>query len=188
MSAAALDHAADTRPGFIAGIASTPSVDAYGHKVLAHAFDASIRKKGLSGPQGVKLLAHHDWKQPAGRIIRLDTVGENLRIEAELNLDVGYVRDLHSTILHNGGLSFSVGFALDEYDLIDDAEPGEPWMVIKSGDLMEVSIVLFPACLDATMEMSLAKSMPVDASFDAIKARIASAQLTIASILRNAHG
>ena len=28
---------ADQRDGFIAGVASTPSVDAYGHKVLARA-------------------------------------------------------------------------------------------------------------------------------------------------------
>ena len=183
MPAAALALDAGTKPdGFIAGIASTPSVDAYGHKVLAHAFDKSIRKKGLSGPQGVKLLAHHDWQKPAGRITRLDTVGDNLRIEAELNLYVSYVRDLYSTTIHNGGLSFSVGFALDEFDLIEDAKPGEPWMIIKSGDLMEVSIVLFPACVDATMEMS--KSLPADASFEAIQAKIASVRVSIADLQR----
>lgn len=116
-----LDRDADTRPdGFISGVASSETIDVYGHLVKAGAFDASIRKRRISGPGGVKLLAFHDAHGPQGRITKLHTQGGELRIEAELNLDIGYVRDLHSAIRHSGGLSFSVGFALDEFDLGDD--------------------------------------------------------------------
>jgi HK97 family phage prohead protease len=138
--------------GFFAGIASTPSVDLYGHKVLKGAFDKSIRKKGLTGPRGVKLLAFHDWSKPAGVIKKLKTVGDNLEIEGQLNLNVSYVKDVHEVALQNGGLNFSVGFTLDDFEYVEekDSEEGE-YLIIKTGDLMEVSVVTFPAQLEAEM-------------------------------------
>src|SRR5262245_42811043 len=86
---------ADAPDGFIAGIASTAATDLYGHKVLAGAFDNSIKLKGLKGPRGIKLLAYHDWQKVAGTITRLETVKEKLEIEAQLNLNVSYVKDLY---------------------------------------------------------------------------------------------
>jgi HK97 family phage prohead protease len=138
--------------GFFAGIASTPSVDLYGHKVLKGAFDKSIRQKGLTGPRGIKLLAYHDWSKPAGVISKLKTVGDNLEIEGQLNLNVSYVKDVHEVALQNGGLNFSVGFALDEFSYVDEekSEDGE-YLLIKTGELMEVSVVVFPAQLEAEM-------------------------------------
>lgn len=138
--------------GYFAGIASTPSTDLYGHKVLKGAFDKSIKRKGLTGPRGVKLLVHHDWHKPAGVVKKLKTVGDNLEIEGQLNLNVSYVRDVHEVAVQNGGLNFSVGFMLEEFEYVDeeDAEDGE-YLVIKSGDLMEVSVVVFPAQVEAEM-------------------------------------
>jgi HK97 family phage prohead protease len=153
--------AADAPDGFIKGIASTPSTDLYGHKVLKGAFDESIRKKGLSGPRGVKLLAGHNWHQIAGIIKKLETVGDNLTIEAQLNLNVSYVKDLHEVTKQNGGLNFSVGFGLKEYEFVDDDDienEDDPWLIIKEGDLMEVSVVAFPAQLEA--EMTFVKQKP----------------------------
>ena len=37
----------DVPDGYIAGIASSPTVDCYGHRVLPGAFDKSIRKRGF---------------------------------------------------------------------------------------------------------------------------------------------
>jgi len=138
--------------GYFAGIASTPSTDLYGHQVVKGAFDKSIRQKGLTGPRGVKLLAHHDWSKPAGVIKKLKTVGDNLEIEGQLNLNVSYVKDVHEVALQNGGLNFSVGFTLDEFEFVEEknSKHGE-YLIIKSGDLMEVSIVVFPAQLEAEM-------------------------------------
>lgn len=153
--------------GYIAGIASTPSTDLYGHKVLAKAFDDSIRAKGLSGPRGIKLLASHEWHKPAGIIKRLDTVGDNLHIEAQLNLNVSYVKDLHEVAKQNNGLSFSVGFALQEFEFVDEDKietKNDPWVIIKKGDLMEVSVVCFPACVDA--EMTFIKTLDTFAEFE----------------------
>jgi HK97 family phage prohead protease len=158
---------ADAPDGYIAGIASTTSTDLYGHKVLAHAFDDSIKQKGLTGPRGIKLLASHDWHKPAGVIKSLETVGKRLKIEAQLNLNVSYVKDLYEVTKQNGGLNFSVGFALEEFEFVDDEDiknADDPWLIIKKGDLMEVSVVVFPAQLEA--EMTFVKEVNTMTDFE----------------------
>jgi HK97 family phage prohead protease len=146
----------DTSPGipegYIAGIASSPSTDRHGHKVLAKAFDESIKKKGLGGPGGVQLLIGHDWNKVGGKIKKLETVNNNLLLEAQLYLDVGYVKDIHTVLKHNGGLNFSVGFTLEEFEFNDVMEnEDDPWLIVQKGDLMEVSVVTFPSQKDAQM-------------------------------------
>ena len=107
----------------------------------------------MSGPSGVKLLAGHTGL-PIGKITKLFTVGSDLRIEAQLNLELQSVRDLHSVIKHSGGLNFSVGFKLEDFDLVENAKANEPWLIIKRGDLFEVSVVTFPALAEARMDFA----------------------------------
>lgn len=143
---------ADQPDGFIAGIASTPTTDSYGHKVLAGAFDKSIRQKGISGPRGIKLLIHHDWSKPAGVIKKLKTVGDELQMEAQLNLQVSYVKDFYEVSRQNGGMNFSVGFMLGDFEFVEEKDAVDnEWLLIKTGDLMEISGVVFPANVDAEM-------------------------------------
>jgi HK97 family phage prohead protease len=157
MTLQALDRAVDTKSGFISGVASSPATDSYGHSVRRGAFDASIARRGLSGPQGIKLLQGHSGL-PIGRITKLYTIRDELRIEAELNLELQCARDLHSVIKHSGGLNYSVGFKVEDFELDEKAKPpNEPWLIVKRGDLMEVSIVTFGAC--PTAQMDMAKSL-----------------------------
>jgi HK97 family phage prohead protease len=147
-----LDASSGVPDGYIAGIASTPSTDRHGHKVLAKAFDESIKKKGLAGPGGVQLLIGHDWNKVGGKIKKLETINNNLMLEAQLYLDVGYVKDIHTVLKHNGGLNFSVGFSLEDFSFNDTMEnEDDPWLIVQKGDLMEVSIVTFPSQADAKM-------------------------------------
>jgi HK97 family phage prohead protease len=167
MPFAPIDETSLTPDGFIKGVASTPSTDLYGHKVLKGAFDHSVRRKGLSGPKGVKLLAHHDWQKPAGVIKRLETVGDKLEIDAQLNLQVSYVKDVYEVAKQNGGLSFSVGFTLEDFEFVDEKSAksnDDAYLIIKSGDLMEVSVVCFPACVDA--EMTFIKQADTPSEFE----------------------
>jgi len=153
MSFAAEASEGEIPDGFIKGIASASCTDAYGHKVLAGAFDDSIRLKGLNGPKGIKLLAFHDWSKPAGVIKQLQTISQKLRIEAQLSLGASYVKDLYEVTKDIGGLNFSVGFRLQEFKFVDEDEKDNDgaWLVVEKGDLMEVSVVPFPACEDAQM-------------------------------------
>jgi hypothetical protein len=90
---------------------------------------APARLTARSKPKGLAAQARqaprwHDWAKLIGVITRLEAVGDALRIEAQLNLDIGYVRDLHSSIVHDGGLSFSVGFALEDFGgAVGDEQP-----------------------------------------------------------------
>lgn len=139
--------------GYIKGTASTPKTDLMGHKVLAGAFDKSIKRNGLNGPSGIKLLNHHNMRQVAGNIEKLQTIGDELKIEAQLFLDVSYVKDLYTVSKKVGGLNFSVGFELEEFTFVDGekSKDGE-YLVIKQGNLIEVSVVTFPAQPEATMD------------------------------------
>jgi HK97 family phage prohead protease len=149
----ALTSADVLEDGYIKGVASTPKTDLMGHKVLAGAFDKSIRKNGLNGPSGIKLLNHHNTRQVAGNIKSLKTIGDELRIEGQLFLDVSYVKDLYIVAKEVGGLNFSVGFELEEFSFVDgDKSKDGEYLVIKQGNLIEVSVVTFPAQPEATMD------------------------------------
>lgn len=131
--------------GFVAGWASTTTKDHAWHIVSPGAFKESIERKGLEGPKGIKLLAQHRSDKPAGKITKLEYRGDNLWIEAQLNLNVSYVKDLYEVAKDNGGLSFSVGFYLEEWKETNDA------LIIEKGELFEVSVVTFPCNEDAGM-------------------------------------
>lgn len=141
----------DIPEGYIAGWASTPDLDSYRDIVVPGAFDASINTRGLSGPKGVKLLLNHDWSKVAGVIKVLETRNGRLWIEAELNLNISYAKDAHEAIKSAGGLSFSVGFFLQDYNIRQD-DNGRDYFELVKGDLFEVSVVPFPANDEATME------------------------------------
>ena len=80
-------------------------------------------------------------------------------------MELSRARDLHSVIKHSGGLNFSVGFTLEDFDLVDekDLKPGQPWVIIKRGDLIEVSVVTFGACPTAQMDMKSRSFAPTPA-------------------------
>ena len=145
--------------GFVAGIASTPAIDAMGHVVMPGAFDRSIRAKGLRGPSGIRLLDNHKSDRVAGEITRLQTVRDNLEIDAQLNLNVPYARDLYEIAKQVGGLNFSVGFRLEEFEIVDakNSRRGET-LIVKQGELVEVSVVTFPAQAEAQMSIVKARS------------------------------
>lgn len=142
----------DLPDGYVAGWASTSTRDHYDHVVEPGAFSESIAEKGLTGPTGIKFLHGHDRDKVIGVIKVLDQRGDRLWIEAQLNLNVSYVKDLYETLKMVGGMSFSVGFFLVDYAWEINHETKDEYLRIKKGDLFEVSIVPFPGNSDCTME------------------------------------
>ncbi|OHV21429.1 hypothetical protein BBJ66_31195 [Rhizobium sp. RSm-3] len=142
----------ETQEGFIAGWASTPDLDSYRHVVAKGAFDASIKARGLVGPRSIKLLIGHNWNQLGGVIYKLENRGARLWIEAQMNTEIGYVKDAYLAAKAIGGTNFSVGFLLQEYEYKETAA-GVEYMLITKGDLFEVSVVPFPGNEAATMEI-----------------------------------
>lgn len=155
----------DKPDGFVAGWASTSDMDFAKHVVTRNAFNESIKRRGLSGPKGIKLLHNHSWNHLVGGITKLEYRGEDLWIEAQLNLNISYAKDLYEAIKSAGGLSFSVGFFIEEYSYNEKKDI----LTIIKGDLFEVSIVPFPMNEEAGMEemksMAVAFKKSLDAHF-----------------------
>lgn len=137
----------------IKGWATTPSMDLVRHVIANGAFRASIRKRGLTGPGGIKLLAQHDSSRPLGVIIKLEERPQGLWIEANVNEDISYGKDLAIAIRSAGGLNFSVGFRVEDADIDLDSYERE-YLLIKRGTLTEVSVVTFPCNESAQMTAS----------------------------------
>ena len=140
----------DGGEGIVAGWASTSDLDHYGHRIMAGAFSQSISERGLTGPRAVKLLLDHDWTRPAGVIRELGYRGNDLWIEAQLALDIEYVRDRYSVIKLLNGFNFSVAFILQDYEIKTDPLTKDEYLQINRGDLFEVSVVAFPGNENAT--------------------------------------
>jgi len=141
----------DLKEGYVAGWASTDKIDFGGDKVLPGAFDESIAKKGLTGPKGIKLLLQHNPNKPAGQIVKLEQRPAGLWIEAQLNLDISYVKDYYEAAKMNGGMSFSIGYRLVEggYRFVEAGQ--DSYWELSKLDLHEVSVVTFPMNDDAQM-------------------------------------
>ena len=138
---------AETPDGYIAGWASTTSRDLYNHEIVAGAFQKSIDDRGLNGPKAVKFLLDHDHTKPAGVIKVLEYRRGNLWLEAQMNLEVGYIKDRWHMLKMMGGANFSVGFMLQDYEIVirnEDKEDEDYFLRIDRGDLFEVSSVMLP--------------------------------------------
>lgn len=140
----------DLPEGYVAGWASKSNEDAYGHIVDPNAFTGSIKTRGLTGPKSVKLLLNHDTETPAGVIKKLEPRSNGIWIEAQLALNVSYVKDFYEIAKMAGGYNFSVGFRRlqSRVELIDtdgDGDFDERIEYITEGDLLEVSLVPIPA-------------------------------------------
>jgi HK97 family phage prohead protease len=147
--------------GFVAGWASTPDLDHYRHVLEPGAFDASISRKGLTGPKGIKFLIQHDANRPAGVIKKLETRNGSLWMEAEMDLEISYVKDYYRAAKTIGGLNFSVGFYLEDYSF-KQQDDGVEFLHITKAELEEVSAVTFPGNSEATMTFIKDRQEPVD--------------------------
>ena len=143
----------------VTGWASTGDRDTAGHTVLPSAYAKSIHDKGLRGPQGIKFLYQHRSDKPLGHIVKLEVRNTGLWIEADINEDISYGKDVAVATRAQGGLNFSVGFFPEDWYFDADERP-----VFTQVELTEVSVVIFPANEGSTMAAPEAKgSDPLDA-------------------------
>lgn len=144
LGVASLDDLPD---GFIAGWASTPDKDLVSDVVMPGAFKNAIGRRGLEGPMGIKLLIGHDPDRMAGKITKLVESEKGLWIEAQLNLEITYVKDAYLAAKMQGGVNFSIGYRLvkDGFRFIDMGKDDDSYWELSELDLFEVSVVSFPA-------------------------------------------
>lgn len=109
-------------------------IDSYSEVVDKDAFAKSLLKKMP------KMLLQHKWDEVGGKWTLAREDANGLYVEGEINLDVQRAREYYSLIKQGALDGLSIGFqTLDSY--YDDKNIRH----LREIDLMEVSIVTFPA-------------------------------------------
>lgn len=130
----------DGKIGKITGYASAYGVkDSYGDVVNAGAFTRSLKEYGLPS----LLLQHNSW-DVAGIWVKASEDEKGLLLEGELNLEVQKAREAYALAKQGALKGLSIGFITRECSY--DADNNR---IIEDVDLMEVSLVTFPANREA---------------------------------------
>lgn len=129
--------------GIVEGLASTfGNVDHMGDVIDQGAFKESIEDI-LNRKGHIPMLWQHDWRSVIGkfRANAMFETEEGLFVRGEINLNTQHGRDTHA-LLKAGDISdFSIGFRTRESHINDDTSTNH----LEKVDLMEISIVTFPA-------------------------------------------
>lgn len=131
--------------GEISGYASVFNiVDGYNDAVLRGAFANSI-KEFKSGKKP-KLLWQHDTNLPIGVIEEIYEDDYGLFIKSQLILEIPKAKEIYLLLKSKAIDGFSIGYK------IKDSYFNKHIQYLTDIDLLEVSIVTFPACKEAVVE------------------------------------
>jgi HK97 family phage prohead protease len=142
----------DNKVGFVRGYASVfDVVDSYDTTFARGCFQKSLEKRMP------KFLLHHDSTKPAGvtRACKEDERG--LYFEGEINLQSDSAREAYSFVKQKAMEGFSIGFVPKVWEDNDERDI----RTFKEVDLMEVSLVVFPAN-ESALITSVRSELPKD--------------------------
>jgi uncharacterized protein len=165
LEAVSLKMDSDTS-GRFAGYASVFNVvDDHGDVILPGAFKKSLKKNGL--PK--MFLAHAPFAMfssgaaglPIGKYVRGEEDNHGLYVEGELTLDMSLAKDVHAAMRHEtlDGLSIGGLVRKDSWKEKNGIREIHTW-----DELVEVSVVTFPANRSARVEAGSVKSFEPDFS------------------------
>jgi len=119
------------------------NVDSYGDVIAPGAFAKSLSEiKSGTRPMPAMLLSHNPEALPVGKWTEMSEDSMGLRVKGFL-LDTNQGMDTYKALKAGAITGLSIGFRPIEYAL--RSKPDEPRRTLKSVDLMEVSVVGFPA-------------------------------------------
>ncbi len=122
-------------------------VDSYKEVVAPGAFAeslAAIKSKGRPVP----VLWQHRSGEPIGIYSSLSEDGHGLKVDGQLILDVSRAKEAHALMKAGAVSGLSIGYYVRE----DSFDEKERVRVLKKLDLVEVSLVTFPANDDARVD------------------------------------
>lgn len=119
------------------------NVDSYGDVIAPGAFAKSLAAiKAGEKPMPAMLLSHNPEALPVGVWTEMAEDGHGLRVKGRL-LDTTQGIDTYKALKAGAITGLSIGFRPVEYAL--RSKPDEPRRTLRSVDLLEVSVVGFPA-------------------------------------------
>ena len=131
--------------GEISGYASVFNIiDGYNDAVVKGAFTKSI--KDFKSGKKPKLLWQHDTNLPIGVIEEIYEDSYGLFIKSQLILEIPKAREIYLLLKSKAIDGFSIGYR------IKDSYFNNNIQYLTDIDLLEVSIVTFPACKEAVVE------------------------------------
>lgn len=134
--------------GVFEGYASINSnVDSYGERVMPGAFADSLAKHKREGTMPLMLWQHSSW-DPIGVWTDLSEDGKGLYGKGELLTELQRGKEAHILLKRKAIRGLSIGYREIE---VEEAKNGQP-RLLKKVDLLEVSLVTFPANPKARVE------------------------------------
>lgn len=123
-------------PGHVAAWFNPHTPTDRGEVLGAAAVCGSIARRGLVGRDGIKLLCERGGGTSIGEIVAIEYRGDRIWIEARLNLNISYARDLYE--LARGG---EMRIALDYRAVSSERRRSVGVTVHTEADLRAASIV-----------------------------------------------
>lgn len=132
--------------GVFAGYASTfgGEPDSYGDIVSKGAFKNSISAGGRN-KNGIALLWQHNHDQPIGVWQQMVEDSKGLAVQGKLALEIQQGRETHALMKMGAVKGMSIGYNTVEYEYNQQTKI----RTLKEVDLWEVSLVTFPANINA---------------------------------------
>jgi HK97 family phage prohead protease len=141
----------DKSPGSFEGYGAVfGNVDAYGDVIQKGAFKETLRDWGKTKKLPPMLVQHGGWMMtdmdalPIGMWEGMSEDDTGLHVKGRLiNLDTERGKTIHGAMKEGALDGMSIGYRAKEFSL--GTKPEEPRRTLKKIDLMEVSVVTFPA-------------------------------------------
>lgn len=118
------------------------NVDSYGDLIARGAFKASLKAHEQNGTTPLMLLNHNSFDLPIGVWEELSEDDHGLLMRGKF-LDTVTGRDAYTAVKAGALDGLSIGFRVTDFQMGKSA--AEPRRTIKGIDLVEVSVVTFPA-------------------------------------------
>lgn len=126
------------------------NLDAYGDMIVKGAFKATLREWKKAGSLPPMLVQHGGWgltdmdALPIGKWEEMAEDDTGLRVKGRLiNLDTERGKQIYGALREGVLDGLSIGYRAKEFTL--GTKQGEPRRTLKAVDLVEVSVVTFPA-------------------------------------------
>ena len=135
--------------GTFSGFASTfgGKPDSYGDIVVAGAFAKTITKNGYGG-NGIKMLLGHDTTKVIGVWTSFAENSKGLLVQGKLAIKTTLGSDVYELVKIGALNTMSIGYNVNSYE-IEKQKDGKQIRYLKEIDLWEVSLVTFPANVNA---------------------------------------
>lgn len=151
----------DGAKGTFSGYASVfGGVDTYGDTIVRGAFESTLRNNGKP-----KMFFNHEWTMPLGKFIVAKEDDHGLFVEGELTPGLSLASDAKAALEHQTLDGLSIGGFLKKGDF-EDTENGR--VIRKWSNLVEISLVAFPADGAARVDLSSVKSADLSEAIEEI--------------------